>query len=593
MVGSLSTYYPRYDEIRFALDAWSDMPVLKSLPGLEGQSADIISVVIDEAGRFASQVLAPLDAVGDHEGAYIKDGRVCLPEGWNSAYGKFVDAQWNTVHFPEEIGGQGFATPVSVAVAEMFNSANISFSLGLMPFAGVVSLLAAYGTEWQKRVYLPALVSGRWTATLAITEPQAGTDLGAIKTKAEKDSVGYRIKGTKCFITYGDHDMAENILHFVLARGPENVAGVKGLSLYVVPKFHVDAEGNIGSRNDVQCISLEKKVGVHASPTATMVFGDGMGAVGELLGEENRGLAHMFLVLNRARLNIAVFGLASAESAYQAALSYAQERIQGSDRDGRPCAIIEHPDVRRMLHDMRASTDAMRAIAYYTAGVAERAQREPDESLRSMYKKRLDLLTPIAKGWITENGFLAASTGVQIAGGAGYVEESKASQYFRDARVHTIYEGTTGVQSTDLMLRKVLRDEGESALLLLNAMMQEILVYQCNDHVRDDIALLSDAITRLKGVTEWVVNQGKAQRQSLESISVHYLNFWGTVLGAWLLVKGVVASTSSESGLTLTDAFVDNKKSAMQYFLTHRLIPASSLKDVIVRGSSSITNGNF
>lgn len=589
----MSTYYPRYDEIHFALNVWSEMPGLQTLPGLEGQSADIVSAVIDEAGRFASQVLAPLDTIGDREGTFIKDGCVCFPEGWKNAYNKFVEAQWNTVHFPEVIGGQGFATPVSVAVSEMFNSANISFSLGLMPFSGVVSLLAAYGTERQKRIYLPALVSGRWTATLAITEPQAGTDLGAIKTKAEKDAAGYRIKGTKCFITYGDHDMAENIVHFVLARGPGNVAGIKGLSLYVVSKFEIDDEGKIGSRNDVQCISLEKKIGVRASPTATMTFGDGQGAVGELLGEENRGLAHMFLVLNRARLNIAVFGLASAENAYQAALSYAQERIQGSDRNGRPCAIIDHPDVRRMLQDMRASTDAMRAIAYYTAGVAERAQRELDESLRSMYKKRLDLLTPIAKGWVTENGFLAASTGVQVAGGAGYLEESRASQYFRDARVHTIYEGTTGVQSMDLVLRKVLRDEGESALLLLNSMLQEVLVYQHHDSVRDEVALLSDAIARLKDTTEWILGQGDTQRESLEAISAHYLNFWGTVLGAWLLIKGVVASTATESDLSLANSFVDNKRSAMRYFLVHRLMPACSLKDVIVQGASSITCSKF
>lgn len=584
----MNAFAPRHDEIRFALDVWADLPHLSALAGLEGQGGDIVHAVIDEAGRFASQVLAPLDAVGDREGSRLEDGRVCTPSGWQEAYRKFVEAEWNTVHFPAAIGGQGLPAAASVAVSEMFNAANTAFCLGLMPFPGVVALVERFGTERQKRLYLPFLVSGRWTATLAITEPQAGTDLGAIRAKAAADGSGYRIKGQKCFITYGDHEMTENILHFVLARDPSGLPGVKGLSLYIVPKFEVHDDGSLGRRNDLSCVALEHKIGIHGSPTATMIFGEREGAAGERLGEENRGLEHMFVVLNRARLNIAVFGLASAERAYQAALAYAQERIQGTGPNGKPCAIIVHPDVRRMLLDMRAGIDAMRAIAYYTASMVDRAALEPDEAQRSACRQRLDLLTPIAKGWITENAFLAASTGVQVAGGAGYINESAAAQCFRDARVHAIYEGTTGVQASDLVLRKVVRDNGAAALALLEHMREETMARAGMEGLEDLDPMMSRALQALAAATGWLLEQGASNRQRLEAVAVHYLNLWGNTMGAWLLVRGAAQASDGRSMQSVSEAFAAGKAASARYFVIHRLLPACALGEVIMNGADAV-----
>ncbi len=587
----MKIFTPRYEEIRFALDVWAELPELLRLPSVEERNPDVISDVVNEAGRFATQVLAPIDVVGDREGSHLRNGRVHTPPGWQDAYQRFVGLGWNTVHFSTEIGGQGLPIPVSVAVSEMFNSANVAFCLGLMPFAGVVALLASLGTERQKALYLPALVSGRWTATLAITEPQAGTDLGALRTKAEHiDAWEYRIKGNKCFITYGDHELCENILHFVLARSPSGKLGSKGLSLYIVPKFKVFEDGSLGERNDVRCVALEAKIGVHASPTATMVFGEEHGATGELLGEEDHGLEHMFKVLNRARLNISVFGLASAEAAYQAALDYAQERVQGVDSQGTPCAIIRHPDVRRMVLDMHSSVDAMRAMVYYTASVAERAQHQPGEQERQKYAKLLDFLTPIVKAWVTENGFATASTGVQIAGGAGYVYESRASQYFREARVHTIYEGTTGVQAKDLVFRKVVRDGGETAMYLLDRMYGDLEAYKDVEAVRGCEPIVARALDALRATTQWMLSLDAGEPDKREAVAVHYLNLWGAGLGAWLLMKGAVEASRAGALHSLSESFISQKRTATRYFTVHRLLPACALKEVIMTGSSAVLN---
>jgi alkylation response protein AidB-like acyl-CoA dehydrogenase len=584
----LNAFVPRYDEIRFALDVWAGPPAASSLETPDGLSGDLVDAVIDEAGRFASEVLAPLDAVGDREGCRLENNRVQMPAGWPQAYRQFVDAAWNTAHFSSALGGQGLPTPVSVAISEMFNAANIAFCLGLMPFTGVVALLERFGTARQKRLYLPALVSGRWTATLAITEPQAGTDLGAIRTSAVPDQASYLIKGQKCFITYGEHDLTENILHFVLARDPSGLPGVKGLSLYIVPKFEVDDDGGLGRRNDVVCFALENKIGIHGSPTASLAFGAETGAAGERLGDANRGLEHMFLVLNRARLNIGVFGLASAERAYQAALAYAQERIQGSGPDGKPCAIIRHPDVWRMILDMRSCIDAMRAIAYYTASLVDCAAGEPDSGEQSAVRQRLDLLTPITKGWLTETAFQAASTAVQVAGGAGYINEGAIAQCFRDARVHTIYEGTTGVQASDLVLRKVVRDNGRTAFALL-AQMREDALADTRAASLDELApIMSRALEAVEAATEWAIGQGAANRRRLEAVATPYLNLWGNAIGAWLLLKGAARASCGPSAQVIPQEFSDAKKANARFFLVHRLIPASSLAEVMINGSDAI-----
>jgi len=578
----LSTFVPRYDEIGFALDVWADLPQLLPRKGLEESD---VSDVIDQAGRFAAEVLAPIDRCGDKEGCRLENGRVTTPPGWAEAYRAYVEAQWNTAHFDASIGGQGLPLPVATAVSEMFNAANIAFGLALMPFPGVVTLLDNFGTERQKRLYLPALVSGRWTATLAITESQAGTDLGAIKAKAVLDGELYRLYGEKIFITYGEHEMCENIVHFVLARAPGGGDGVKALSLYISPKYAVREDGTLGEQNDVLCVGLEDKMGIHGSPTATLVFGPRHGAHAELLGQENRGLEHMFVVLNRARLNIGIFGLSSAERAYQAALVYAEERIQGRDQDGNPCPIIRHPDVRRMILDMESCVDAMRALAYYTAALADRAASRDGDPATDARQRRLDLLTPIVKGWITEAATQVASTGVQVAGGAGYIN-GVIAQCFRDARVHTIYEGTTGVQSSDLVFRKVTRDSGVSVLAML-ADMRQIEDSICAASETAELwPILARAIDSLDAATRWILGQAVANRKSVEAVAVHYLMLFGYTAAGWLLMKGAVEANTRYKVKHGKLAY--DKTDRARFFLIHRLLPATALGEVVMRGSEVV-----
>jgi len=548
----MSGFKPPHDEIKFALRVWGGV-----LPGAGGDGeidADTIDAVVREAGRFAAQVLAPIDAVGHREGcSLLPDGSVRTPSGWCEAYERFVEAGWNTVHFPTSLGGQGLPAPVSIAVAELFEAANVAFTLALMPFAGVVSLMDRFGTPEQKRRYLPPLVSGRWSATLAMTEPQAGTDIGAVQTRAVETPDGVAIEGQKCMISYGDHGMNENILHFVLARDPSGTPGVKGLSLYVVPKRPVAQDGSLGERNDVKCIAVEKKIGIHGSPTTVMQFGgDAGGAWGERLGEPCKGLEQMFVVLNRARLNIGVFGLASAERAWQAAEAYANERVQGVDSEGKHCAIAKHPDVRRMLLEMRCGVDAIRAVAYYAAGVLERSQHASDPVAREKARRRLDLLTPIVKGWGTEAAFEVASTGVQIAGGIGFMDESVAARCFLDARVHPIYEGTTGIQALDLALRKIARDGGEVAGELL-AEIRSTWPEQLRAAGLCDLdGDLTSALRALDVATSSVVNRARASAAAVQAISVHYLLMWGTVLSAWLLTTAAAEDRGRQNRARFT-----------------------------------------
>ena len=571
-------YQPRYDDIEFALKVWAELPRLLDLPGEPGDvdEATVLSV-LREAGRFATEVLAPLDIVGHREGCALqRDGTVRLPTGWKDAFRQFVDAGWNTVHFPAAVGGQGLPAPVSVAVAEMFQAANIAFSLALMPFAGVVSLLDRFGSIDQKRRYLAPLVAGRWTATLAMTEAQAGTDLGAIRTTARPLDAesGVLIRGEKCFITYGEHNMSENIVHFLLARDPAGVPGAKGLSLYLVPKRRVAADGSLGALNDVRCVSVEKKMGIHGSPTTTLDFGGDGGAWGERLGEACKGVEHMFVVLARARLNIGVFGLSSAERAFQVALAYANERVQGTGPDGRPCVIARHPDVRRMLLEMQSGVDGMRALAYYAAGLLERSHREPDPALRDRSRKRMDLLTPIVKGWITEHAVAVTSTGVQIAGGWGYMDEAAASRCFREARVHPIYEGTTGVQAIDLALRRVVKDEGLVAKELMAEMRKTCKATLSSAGLTDLDADVEDALQALEDATEAILAHAKRDPGLVQAVAVHYLTLWGTMLAAWLLVRAAATDGA--------------RASVARFFVLHELIKSRGLARVIRQGASAV-----
>ena len=572
----MSSYKPPLDEIYFALRTWAKHPALLNPPAIpDFPDAETISAVLNGAGRFAVEVLAPLDVIGHREGCELRpDGSVRTPNGWKEAYAQFVAADWNTVNFPSQVGGQGLPSPVAIAVAEIFEGANLAFSLALMPFAGVVALLDRFGTNDQKSRYLAPLVSGRWSATLAMTESHAGSDIGALRMSASPLTEGFGLRGQKVFISYGAHDLNENILHFVLARDPAGRAGAKGLSLYLVPKRLVNPDGSLGELNDVQCIAVERKMGIHGSPTTTLLFGAKDSAWGERLGDPCKGLDHMFVVLNHARLNIGVFGLASAERAWQIANAYANERVQGLDAAGHPCVIARHPDVRRMLLEMQTGVDAMRAVCYYAAGLLERSQRDDAPEKQDQWRRRLDLLTPVVKGWVTEFAYETAGTGVQVAGGAGYMDESPASRCLLEARVHTIYEGTTGVQALDLTLRKVAKDGGKAAANLLDEMGSTWPIAARAARLDGNLADIKDALAMLAAATDWIVGQAASRPAAVQAVGVHYLMMWGYALGAWLM------TTAAQE----QPARVDRAN----FFLRHRLPRVQMHWRVIEHGAGAV-----
>jgi acyl-CoA dehydrogenase len=428
------------------------------MPDCAEASTDVVDAVLDEAGKFAAEVLAPLNSAGDEQGAQYSNGNVTSPAGFKQAYEQFVAGGWNGLGAQPEFGGQGLPHLVAMAVQEMWNSANMAFCLCPMLTSGVIEALKLTGSDAQKQLYMPKLTAGTWSGTMNLTEPQAGSDLSAVRTQAVPEGDHYRIRGTKIFITWGEHDMSENIVHLVLARTPDAPEGVKGISLFIVPKFMVNPDGSLGERNDVKCVSIEHKLGIHASPTCVLAYGDEKGAVGYLVGEENRGLEYMFIMMNHARLGVGLEGVALGERAYQHAREYAKTRVQGrtiGQKSGDRVTIIHHPDVRRMLLTMKAQTEAMRALAYVAAAALDRSHHHPDDKERRRNQSFVDFLIPIVKGCSAETAVEVASTGIQIHGGMGFVEETGAAQFLRDARITTIYEGTTGIQAADLVGRKV------------------------------------------------------------------------------------------------------------------------------------------
>jgi alkylation response protein AidB-like acyl-CoA dehydrogenase len=459
----MNDYIPPLHDMMFAMKEVGGLDAVLALPGNEEFSSDLVETILGEAAKFASNVLAPINAQGDTQGCRWDQGVVTTADGFKAAYAGFCENGWNGMPAGTQFGGQGMPTLVSTAVLEMWKASNMAFSLCQMLTLGAVEAITHHATEELQQRFLPAMVEGRWTGTMNITEPQAGSDLAAIRTKAVPEGDHYRISGTKIFITWGEHDMAENIVHLVLARLPDAPAGVKGISLFLCPKFLVNTDGSLGERNDLVCASIEHKLGIHGSATAVMAFGEGVGAIGWLVGEPNQGLACMFTMMNHARLNVGLEGVAISERAYQQARQYALDRVQGRTlgREGAPSpTIIGHPDVRRMLMDMKARVEAMRALAYYAAGQMDRAHGHKDSATRQSAQTLVDLLIPVVKGWCTDSALGITSDGVQIHGGMGFIEETGASQHLRDARITTIYEGTTGIQANDLIGRKLARDGG-------------------------------------------------------------------------------------------------------------------------------------
>ena len=587
----MSSYAAPLKDMMFVLTELAGLDKVAALPGYEEATTDVVEAILDESAKFTGGVLDPLNYSGDQEGAKWADKSVTMPKGFKEAYAQFADNGWNALSGNPEHGGQGLPKVVSAAVQEMWKSSNMSFSLCPLLTLGAIEALELAGTDAQKAMYLPNMVSGKWTGTMNITEPQAGSDLAAIRSRAEPQADGtYRIFGSKIFITYGDHDMAENTVHLVLARTPDAPEGVKGISLFVVPKFMVNADGSLGERNDVYCVSIEHKLGIHASPTCVMVHGDNGGAIGTLVGRENEGLKYMFVMMNAARFAVGLEGLAIAERAYQHAAAYARDRVQGRAIEGSPApvAIIKHPDIRRMLMLMRSQVEAMRALAYTVAAAHDAAARHPDVAERARNQAYVDLMIPVVKGWSTETGNELAYLGVQIHGGMGFIEETGAAQFMRDARITTIYEGTTGIQANDLMGRKIAREGGATVKAVIGMMQQtrQEAAAQSGPAFAVIAAALGRGIDAVTLAADYIVaNYGKDVR-AVAAGAVPFLRLMGIVSGGWMMARAALVAQARISGGD-ADPFHPAKIATARFYADHVMAAAPGLAQEVVQGGAS------
>ena len=585
----MSNYQPPLKEMQFVIEALANLQQLSELDGFEDATPDMAEAILETAGKLASEVISPTNHPGDQHGCRIENGSVVIPPGYKEAYQQFAENGWLGVDQPVEFDGQGMPYLMQSAVSEMWNSSNMSLALCPMLTIGAVESIKSHASDELKQRYLPKMIAGEWSGTMNLTEPQAGSDLSAVRSKAVPERDHYRISGQKIFITWGEHGMTENIIHLVLARLPDAPEGVKGISLFLVPKFMVNEDGSLGERNDVNLVSLETKLGIHASPTCVMSFGDSDGAVGYLIGEENNGLACMFTMMNHARLEVGMEGVGLSEMAYQHALAYAKDRVQGfaSGQSGR-VSIIHHPDVRRMLMQMRAISEASRAIAYVTAATYDLSHKTVDTEERQKYQRRLELMTPIVKGWCTEMAQESTYLGVQVHGGMGFIEETGAAQYYRDARIITIYEGTTGIQAMDLMGRKILRDKG----VAIGEFIEEMRTFLIElGKQGDDLSAinirLSAAFDAFESTTDWFLKNGAKDAHIAGSIAVNYMMMMGNIVGGWLMAKAaMVAHHALNSGSD--EAFYRNKISTAQFFAEQILPRCEGLQHTIQSGSSAV-----
>ncbi len=588
----MSTYQAPLRDMQFVLKELAGIDEVAKLPGYE-DAADVWESILEEAGAFATGVLDPLNRVSDVEGCTFDDGKVTTPKGFKEAYKKFADAGWIGLPVPGEYGGQGLPQLLLGPTLEMWNASNIGFANGPLLNQGAIEAIELVGSDEQKNKWIPNLVSGKWTGTMNLTEPQAGSDLAQVRTKAVPNGDHYLITGEKIFITFGEHDMAENIVHLVLARLPDAPEGVKGISLFIVPKMLVDDDGKITEANDVVCAGIEHKLGINGNPTCTMKFGEKeKGAVGYLVGEPNRGLEYMFIMMNAARFSVGVQGYAVADRAYQHSLEYAKERVQMSDaatRDKTPVRIIQHPDVRRMLMWQKANLEAMRALSYVTAASLDIANKHPDEKVRKQHKAFVELMIPVVKGWCTETGVDLCSVALQIFGGMGYVEETGIAQQYRDVRITTIYEGTTGIQALDLVGRKLIRDMGASATAVIKDM--EKFAKEAAAHDNADVKAIGEALLKsiasLAEVSQWIGMNAMGDLRKAFACSVPYLKLWGITAGGWQMARAAkIAAEKIASGDN--DPFYVAKITTAKFFASHALTQGAWYKRQIIDGAGDV-----
>lgn len=587
-------------DMMFVLKELAGLEQVAQLPNCEEASEETVEAVLTENAKFTGEVVAPLNWSGDCEAATLKDGVVTTASGFKEAFQQFTEAGWQGLQHPVEFGGMGLPKVVATPCMEMVNGSNLSFALCPLLTDGAIEALLVAGSQEQKEKYIPNMISGQWTGTMNLTEPQAGSDLALVRSKAVPQGDGtYRISGQKIYITYGEHDMAENIVHLVLARTPDAPEGVKGISLFIVPKFLVNEDGSLGKRNDVFCSSIEHKLGIKASPTAVLLYGDGKGEVGDggaigyLIGEENKGLQYMFVMMNAARFQVGVQGIGVAERAYQHAVRYANDRVQSRPVDGsanEAVAIIHHPDVKRMLMSMRSQVEAARAMACVAGAAYDAAHNHSDEAARKQNQAVYEFMVPLVKGWSTEMSIDVASTGVQVHGGMGFIEETGAAQYYRDAKILTIYEGTTAIQANDLVGRKTARDGGAVVKALCAEM--EGTINQLNDigsdHAKAVAKRLGNARSAFLAVAEFVCNNMKSDPNAVFAGSVPYLKLAGITVAGWQMARALVAADAKiKAGET--DSFYSDKIVTSRFFADHIMSTVPGLADSVLEGAAGVT----
>ncbi|MBV2193709.1 MAG: acyl-CoA dehydrogenase [Azonexus sp.] len=590
----MSDYRAPIKDMRFVMDEIAGFQQLSQLPAYADATPDMADAILDEAAKFTREVLAPLNRVGDTQGCTWTPEGVTTPDGWKEAYNAFREAGWSGITLPTEYGGQGLPSALGIAVQEMVCSANLGFSLGPLLTSGAVEALLTCASDELKATYLEKMVTGEWTGTMNLTEPQAGSDLALIRSRAEPQADGsYKVFGQKIFISYGDHDMTDNIVHLVLARLPDAPAGVKGISMFLVPKFMVNADGSLGARNDAHCVSIEHKVGIHASATCVMAYGDNGGAVGYLLGEPNRGLEYMFIMMNAARLGVGVQGIALGERAYQRALAYAKDRKQGRDAlTGEALVSIDkHPDVRRMLLLMKSRVEACRAMAYYTASLLDRVHvggADAEQQKRDLFMA--EFMIPLVKGGGTEMSIDVTSLGVQVHGGMGFIEETGAAQHWRDSRITTIYEGTTGIQANDLLFRKLMRDQGATAKVVFGEVYAtaKALGASGKPELMAMGQKLGNALKAWTGATEWLAANVRSNLSGVMTAAVPYLHLAVTVTGGWLMAKSALAAAGYLDKGEGDLPFYRAKITSARFYADQMLPQAASYAETVMAGDSGL-----